>query len=94
MNGRKAKRIRKHSGVIIVNWLRTLLSEEEGQKITTENYTDFMPTQTHFMAQRTMHLNAYHPKWIVNKINQLLSIFPDRSIEEITLEDIQWKTSR
>jgi len=53
-----------------------------------------MPTQTHFMAQRTMHLNAYHPKWIVNKINQLLAIFPDRYIEEITLEDIQWKTSR
>lgn len=94
MNGKKAKRIRKHSGVIIVEWLRTLLSEEEGQKITTENYTAFMPTQTHFMAHRTMHLNAYHPKWIVNKINQLLAIFPDRSIEEITLEDIQWKTSR
>ena len=94
MNGRKAKRIRKHSEVIIVNWLRTLLSKEEGQKITTKNYTDFMPTQTHYTAQRTVYLNAYHPKWIVNKINQLLAIFPDRSIEEITLEDIQWKTSR
>jgi len=93
MNGKKAKRIRKQSGVIIVNWLRTLLSEEEGQKIDTKNYTNFMPKQTHYMAQRTMHLNAYHPKWVVNKINQLLAIYPDRTVEQITLEDIQWKTS-
>jgi len=94
MNGKKAKRIRKQASIIIVDWLQSLLSDEEGQKINTKNYINFMPEQTHFMAQRTMHLNAYHPKWIVNKINQLLAIYPDRSIEEITLEDIQWKISR
>tara|TARA_R110000822_G_scaffold24946_10_gene75691 strand:- start:899 stop:1183 length:285 start_codon:yes stop_codon:yes gene_type:complete len=94
MNGKKAKRIRKQASIIIVDWLQSLLSDEEGQKINTKNYINFMPKQTHFMAQRTMHLNAYHPKWIGNKINQLLAIFPDRSVEEITLEDIQWKISR
>ena len=49
-----------------------------------------MPTQTHFMAERTMYLNAYHPKWIKNKIKKLLVIWPDRAIESITLKDIQW----
>ena len=94
MNGSKAKRIRKQSGIIIVNWLRTLLSEEEGRKIDTKNYTNFMPKQTHYMASRTVHLNAYHPKWVIKKINQLLAIYPNRTIEQITLEDIQWKISR
>jgi len=89
MNGRKAKRIRLHSGTIIVDWLRTLLTEEEGQKINIENYKNFMPAQTHFMAHRTMHLNAYHPKWIRNKIQRLLKQDPNRVIEEITLGEIK-----
>ena len=94
MNRKKSKRIRHHSESLLVSWMKQLLEKEEADKITINTYKSFMPQQTHFMAQRTMHLNAYHPKWIVNKINQLLAIFPDRSIEEITLEDIQWKTSR
>tara|TARA_B110000046_G_C12888317_1_gene353231 strand:- start:186 stop:455 length:270 start_codon:yes stop_codon:yes gene_type:complete len=89
MNGKKAKQIRKQSGVLIVDWLRSLLSEEEGQKVTTANYKNFMPTQTHFMAQRTMYLNSYHPKWISNKVKRLLKQQPNRALEEITLGEIQ-----
>ena len=88
MNGRKAKRIRKHSGVIIVDWLRSLLSDEEGKGVTIDNYKNFMPTQTHYMANRTMHLNAYHPKWIGNKILRVLKANPKREIESITLGEI------
>ena len=89
MNGKKAKRIRKHSGVIIVDWLRSLISEEEGQGVTVDNYKNFMPTQTHYMANRTMHLNAYHPKWIRNKIQRLLKQNPKRVIASITLDEMK-----
>ena len=89
MNGRKAKQIRSHSETILVSWLKSLLSDEEGQKINIQNYKNFMPTQTHYMAQRTMYINSYHPKWIRNKIQRLLKINPDRVVEEITLGDIQ-----
>ncbi len=90
MNKKKTKRIQAQASVILVDWLRSLLNEEEGLKINTKNYLKFMPTQTHFMAERTMYLNAYHPKWIKNKIKRLLVIWPDRAIESITLKDIQW----
>ena len=89
MNGKKAKRIRKHSGVIIVDWLRSLLSEEEEQGVTVDNYKNFMPEQTHYMAQRTMHLNAYHPKWVCNKITKIIKSNPHRVIETITLGEVQ-----
>ena len=71
MNKKKTKRIQAQASVILVDWLRSLLNEEEGLKINTKNYLNFMPTQTHFMAERTMYLNAYHPKWIKNKIKRL-----------------------
>jgi len=73
MNKKKTKRIQAQASVILVDWLRSLLNEEEGLKINTKNYLKFMPTQTHFMAERTMYLNAYHPKWIKNKIKKTVS---------------------
>ena len=88
MNGRKSKRIRAHSSTIFVEWFKTLVSEEEGKKINTKNYTNYMPEQTHFMAHRTMHRNAYHPKWIGNKILRVLKANPKREIESITLGEI------
>jgi len=45
MNGRKAKRIRAHSSTIFVEWFKTLVTEEEGQKINTKNYTNYMPSR-------------------------------------------------
>jgi|TARA_Y100000385_G_scaffold261403_1_gene292141 hypothetical protein len=90
MNRKQSKRISKQSKVILVDWLRSLLPEEEASKINTTNCLDFIPEQTHFIANRTLYLNAYHPKWIRNKIKRMLRLFPDRSISDITFEDIQW----
>ena len=91
MNRKKSKRIKAQSGIILVDWLRSLMSEKESSKINVKNYMSFMPEQTHFMAGRTMYLNAYHPKWVIKTIKQLLRDSPKLSIETITLEDIQWK---
>lgn len=94
MNRKKTKRIRKHSVTLLVSWMRQLLSEEEGKKITVDSYKSFMPEQTHFMAQQTIYLNAYHPKWIEKKIKQLIKIFPDIEIEDVDLELITWKVNQ
>jgi hypothetical protein len=78
----------------LVEWLQSLLSEEEGAAITVKNYKQFMPEQTHVFANQKILLNAYHPKWIAKKIKQLLLIFPDIKITDISLEHIQWKAQR
>jgi hypothetical protein len=91
MNRKKSKRIKAQSATIIVDWFASLLDKEESSKINVKNYMSFMPDQTHFMAGRTMYLNAYHPKWVIKTIKQLLRDSPNLSIETITLEDIQWK---
>ena len=55
MNRKKSKKISKQSKLIMVEWLSSLLSEEEASKITTKNCLNFMPKQTHFMAERTIY---------------------------------------
>ena len=94
MNGKKAKRIRRHSQVLLVSWLKTLLSEEEAENVTVANYKQMMPEQTHAFVQDKFLLNAYHPKWIVKKINQLTAIYSDLKIEDVNLELIQWKANK
>ena len=94
MNGKKAKAIRKQSKVLLVDWLHTLMEPEEAAKINTGNYMSFMPKQTHIYVHRKMRLNAYHPKWVAKKINQLLKIFPALTIQDINLELVQWKANK
>jgi hypothetical protein len=94
MNRRRSKRLEKHATTLLVSWLKGLLEEEEASKITVETYKSFLPTQTHYMAGRTMFLNAYHPKWIKKKIIQLLKIFPAIQIEDVNLEMITWKVNQ
>jgi len=94
MNRKKSKRITRHSITLLVSWMKQLLPEEEAEKVTVDTYKTMMPEQTHFMANRTMYLNAYHPKWIAKKIKQLIKIFPDIEIEEVDLELITWKVNQ
>ena len=91
MNRKKSKRIRKHAETLQIKWLKSLLSDEEASKITKDNFRDMLPQQTHLWAQGTIHTSFYTLKWLSNKIKQLIKIFPDKDVEDITPQDIAWK---
>jgi|TARA_R110000851_G_scaffold274615_2_gene427183 hypothetical protein len=94
MRNTKAKRIRKHSKTLLVSWLHSLLTEEEAAEITVSNYKDYMPDQTHIFVEKQMRLNAYHPKWVIKKINKLLKEDATLKLEAIDLELIKWIANR
>tara|TARA_R110000822_G_scaffold251181_1_gene378131 strand:+ start:5296 stop:5577 length:282 start_codon:yes stop_codon:yes gene_type:complete len=91
MNNTKAKLIRKQVKFILVEWMHTLLEDKEAAKINVSNVFNYLPEQTHYYSTTTLHLNSYHPKWISNKIKQLLKSKPHLNIQDINLELIQWK---
>ena len=91
MNRKKSKRIRKHAETLQIEWLKSLLNDEEASKITKDNFRDMLPQQTHLWAQGTIHTSFYTLKWLSNKIKQLIKIFPDKDVEDITPQDITWK---
>jgi hypothetical protein len=90
----KAKRIRKHVKTLLVTWLHSLLDKEEADKININNYMSSMPKQTHLFIDGQLRLSAFHPKWVSNKIKQLLKIYPYLEIESIDLELIKWQANR
>ena len=94
MNRKKYKKIKRQAELIAIKWLYTLVSDEEAKKITLENHHRFMPALTYFNQKKTTYLSTYHPRWIRKQIKQLLKNNRKLKVEDVTLEDIEWKLNR
>ena len=88
MNGRKAKRIRRHANQLVLEWLKTMLTDEEAKKLNPKNMDKYMPEQTHFIANRSLHLSAYTPRWFQQRIKRIIKQ-NKKVIEDTTLQEIE-----
>ena len=71
MNGRKSKLYRKTGKQILVDWLRSIIpDEEEGATITVKNIEDYLSDQTHIHLNRKFLLSAYSLKWIYKRVKR------------------------
>ena len=71
MNGRKSKLYRKTGKQILVDWLRSIIpDEEDGAKITVKNIEDYLADQTHIHLNRKFLLSAYSLKWIYKRVKR------------------------
>ena len=71
MNGRKSKLYRKTGKQILIDWLRSVIpDEEDGAKITVKNIEDFVSEQTHVYMNRKFLLSAYSLKWIYKRVKR------------------------
>jgi len=68
VNGRKSKLARRLAEKLALGWLKTLVSEEEAQKINESNFMSFMPKQTHIMNEGQMRLMPNSYKWFVKQV--------------------------
>ena len=88
MNGRKAKKIRRHSNQLVLEWLKTMLTDEEAKKLNPKNMVNYMPEQTHFFANRSIHLSAYTPRWFQQRIKRIIRK-NKKAIKDIALQEIE-----
>lgn len=86
MNGRKAKAIRRKSLLILVDWIKTLVSDEEAKNLTKQQAYDLVPKETHVYLNNRLMLSAMSLKWIIKKIKKINKY---KKLEDIKLEDVQ-----
>ena len=81
MNAKKMKKIRRKAKKILVQWLKSLLpdDEKEKEKITEKNIFSLMPTQTHHVFQNQIRLSAWSFKWVVKQLKRN----PDLTFEQL-----------
>ena len=83
MNGRKAKRLRKRGKELLVEWLYSIIPDEEDkQQISVNNIEEYLSEQTHIYTNRKFLLSAYSLKWIYKKVKRN----PDLTLEQLNKE--------
>jgi len=75
---------------LLIEWVKTLLPEEEAAKVSLKNIQHLMPREQYYFADNRIYLNSYSPKWIKNGIKRILKQDSNVEIEMITMEKILW----
>jgi hypothetical protein len=65
MNSKQLKKLRKLVKPLQVEWLQSILPEDQGKTITVDNVEGLLPDQTHVFGNRQMHLSFMSDKWIM-----------------------------
>ena len=70
MNTKGMSKIRNKAKAILVEWLKTLLNEEEQKKVNIKNILTLLPNQTHYFSGDTFRLQPWSYKWVVKKLKR------------------------
>lgn len=81
----KTKQVRKLSKVFVVEWLKSMLTEEEQKKVSVDNYEKYLPEEKHFYANNKLMVSAYTPRWFSKRIKKVLRT---KHIDDITYSDV------
>ena len=85
MNQKKAKKLRKKSKLLLLEWIRSMTPDgEDATKITAKNLHEFLPEDTHIFANNKYMVSAYTLRWFYKKIKDN----PNATLEEILNEQI------
>ena len=83
MNGKKAKRLRKHTKQLLIRWIRSMTPDGEDEtEINEKNLEQFLPEDTHIFANNKFMVSAYTLRWFYKKVKEN----PNATLEEILNE--------
>ena len=88
MNQKKVKQLRKKIKPIQVEWLKSLLPDEQAKTITVDNVDELLPDQTHVFGGWQMYLSYMSDKWILKMLKQNPSITTYEELNKIYEEKI------
>ena len=85
------KRISRQTERLLVEWIKSLLTEEEANKVTLDNVNTLLHAEYHTYTDQGLRLTPNTPKWIRQGLKKMVKENPTLDIESITLEQLQWK---
>jgi len=65
MSSKQIKKLRKLIKPLQVEWLQSILPEDQGKTITVDNVEGLLPDQTQVFGNRQVHLSFMSDKWIM-----------------------------
>ena len=83
MNQKKIKELRRRVKPIQIEWLKTLLPDEQSSTITIDNVEGLLPDQTHVFGGGQLHLSYMTDKWIMKHLKRNPYITTYKELQEI-----------
>jgi hypothetical protein len=79
MSSKQIKKLRKKIRQLQVEWLQSILPEDQAATITVKNVQDLMPDQTHVSSYGQLRLSFMSDKWIMKilKDNEGVDTYKD-----------------
>ena len=82
------KRIDNKASELLIEWLRSIVNEDDEEKVTKENYKSLLPKEEYIVSKRTYYLAFYTHRWAKQNIKNLLK--KGIELENITIGDLIW----
>ena len=83
MNSKRLKELRKKVKPIQVEWLKSVLPDDQRNKVNIDNVNDLLPEQTHVMGGGQMHLSYMTDRWLINKLKKYPHVNTYEELQEI-----------
>tara|TARA_R110002072_G_scaffold269995_1_gene429809 strand:+ start:265 stop:555 length:291 start_codon:yes stop_codon:yes gene_type:complete len=83
VSSKQIKKLRKLIKPLQVEWLQSILPEDQGKTITVNNVEGLMPDQTHVFGNHQMHLSFMSDKWIMKILKDNPNITTYKELETI-----------
>jgi hypothetical protein len=89
VNSKQLKKLRKLVKPLQVEWLQSILPEDQGKTITIDNVEGLMPDQTHVFGNHQIHLSFMSDKWIMKILKDNPNITTYKELETINEQQQQ-----
>jgi hypothetical protein len=92
MNKKVLRKINAKVDTLLIEWIQSILSEEEAVKVTKENYKELLPAEEHILSNGTCYQSFYTHRWAKLGIKKLMKA--GKELNDITIEDLEWILKR
>jgi hypothetical protein len=86
MNRKQVKRINRLADVILMDWLRTIVPEEDQDNITEDNFESMLPEAPYFSVKKSRRVSFFTQRWAKQKIKKLYK----SGVPLENIKDISW----
>jgi len=90
MSEKKIKQLRKRVKPLQVEWLKSLLPEDQAKDITVDNVEGLLPDQTHVFGGGQMHLSYMTDKWVMKMLKRYPQIKTYNDLQTIYERKQAW----
>jgi len=89
MNRRLSKKINQKSIDIFLEWLSSVVSEEQAAQFVRKNYKEYIPDNAYYYVRGSHRNSLFTPRWIKRNLKRKLRQNPSKMLDSYCMADLK-----